>query len=97
MHDETQQRAGHPHGADDATAAEDTRGDTVTLTGRHRRYVFRCAPGEERRLIAHVRALADDPDHTLAWYDAALLCHQLGKRLSMRLRTGHACHNQEPP
>lgn len=45
------------------------------------RFVFRCDAGDEGRLIEQFRVMAADPDHDLSWFDAAVLCHQIGRHL----------------
>ncbi|MEX0887012.1 MAG: hypothetical protein WD009_11290 [Phycisphaeraceae bacterium] len=57
------------------------------------RFVFRCAVGRERELLAHLRTLAADPEVELDAFDAAVLSQQVVRRLSDRL-TRHA---QAPP
>jgi hypothetical protein len=61
------------------------RGDAVVLMKRGRRYVFPCQPGEESAVMDQLRQLASDGAHPLTWFDAAMLSHQLDRRLGCRL------------
>lgn len=54
---------------------------TVTLLkGRHR-WVFACAPGEEPALLSCVSELARRGDAPFDLFDAALVGHQIARRL----------------
>ncbi len=57
----------------------------IALVKHGQRYVFRYAPGEESQVLAALVDLAKDADSELDWFDAAVLCHQMGKRLSQQL------------
>jgi hypothetical protein len=57
----------------------------IALVKHGQRYIFRYAPGEESQVLASLVELAKDPDSELDWFDAAVLCHQMGKRLSQQL------------
>ncbi|MCC5829785.1 MAG: hypothetical protein JJU36_10105 [Phycisphaeraceae bacterium] len=50
-----------------------------------KKLVIRYGPGEEARVIAGLRELAGRNDSDLTWFDAAVLSHELGKRLKARL------------
>lgn len=58
----------------------------VVLMKRGQRYVFRYTPGEEKKLLDDLVAMARDPQCDLDWFDAAVLSHQMGQRLSQELR-----------
>ncbi len=60
----------------------------LVLLKADRRFVFRCAPGQERELLAHLRELAADPEVELDAFDAAVLSQQIVRRLGARL-AGH--------
>lgn len=71
-----------PSSADDAAA----RPQELVLVKKDQRYVFRCQPGEEASLLGQLRAMVDDPQANLSWFDAAVLSHQVGEQLAQRLR-----------
>ena len=50
------------------------------------RYVFRFSPGDESKVLDGLLDLARDPDCDLDWFDAAVLTHQMGQRLSEQLQ-----------
>ncbi|MEM9884039.1 MAG: hypothetical protein AAF800_14090 [Planctomycetota bacterium] len=70
---------------DDAPRLEPGDDDRLVLVKRDRRYVFDCAPGREATLLVELRGLVADPTSDLNWFDAAVLSHQLGQRMSDRL------------
>ena len=57
----------------------------LVLTKADQCYIFRCAPGEEADLFEHLARMVRDPDSGLTWFDAAVLSHQMGRRMSDRL------------
>ncbi len=57
----------------------------LELVKHARRYVFDCPPGKEADTLAQLAVLIDDETNDLTWFDAALLCHQLGQRMGRRL------------
>ncbi len=57
----------------------------LVLTKSGHRYVFRCPPGEEAELFEQLAQLVRDPETDLTWFDAAVLSHQMGRRMSDRL------------
>jgi hypothetical protein len=63
------------------------RGESLVLVKNDQRYVFQCAAGQEQALIQQLRDMAEDPQHALGWFDAAVLCHQLGQRIKVRLQS----------
>jgi hypothetical protein len=52
--------------------------------GRHR-WAFSCAPGEERELLRTLTDLALRPEAPFDWFDAALVGHQIARRLQSGL------------
>jgi hypothetical protein len=79
-----------PDDADDPTGrveyVERPDGPAVVLVKHGRRYDFPCPPGREAELMNRLAALMHEPDSGLTWFDAALLCHQVGQRIAQRLR-----------
>jgi hypothetical protein len=73
-----------PHDASDAPQTR-LENDQVVLVKNGQRFVFRCAAGEEPGLVEQLQNLAGDTTHPLQWFDAAMLCHQLGRRMGQRL------------
>ena len=57
----------------------------VVLVKRGQRYVFRYMPGDESKLFEDLMEMADDPIFDLDWFDAAVLSHQVGQRISQQL------------
>jgi hypothetical protein len=58
----------------------------LTLVKEDQRWLFRYRPGEEARLLQTLADAAKDPSVNFDWFDAAVLCHQLGHRLQTRLQ-----------
>ena len=46
---------------------------------------FRYDAGNERQVLAALAEMAGDPSQPLDWFDAAVLCHQLGGHMSAEL------------
>lgn len=60
--------------------------EVVTLAkGRHT-WTFACDPGDEAVLLRQVSDLARKPDIPFDWFDAALVSHQLSRRLKSGLQ-----------
>jgi hypothetical protein len=57
----------------------------VVLVKDGQRFVFRYEQGEESKVLASLMQMAKDPDNQLDWFDAAVLSHQMGRRMSKRL------------
>jgi hypothetical protein len=55
--------------------------DPVTLTKGAHRWIFHCDAGDEPALLRRLSELAADPRAPFDWFDAALVSHQLSKRL----------------
>jgi hypothetical protein len=58
----------------------------LALVKRGQRYIFRYRPGEEPKMLASLVEMARDPASDLDWYDAAMLSHQMGQKLSAQLQ-----------
>lgn len=56
------------------------------LVKNGKRYVFDCAPGHEAQTLNEIAEMVTRNDSDLTWFDAAVLSHQLGERMSKRLR-----------
>ena len=63
--------------------AQDRR--QLVLVKNGHRYVFRYERGEETKVLAGLVEMARDPKSELDWFDAAVLSHQLGQRMSEQL------------
>lgn len=57
----------------------------LVLVKHGHRYVFRYERGEETKVLSGLVDLARDPHSDLDWFDAAVLSHQLGERMSEQL------------
>ncbi len=57
----------------------------LVLVKHGHRYVFRYERGEETKVLAGLVEMARDPKSELDWFDAAVLSHQLGQRMSEQL------------
>ncbi len=60
-------------------------GRPVTLVKAGHRWTFCCDPGDEPELLRRVTELARGEDVPFDWFDAALVTHQLSKRLKAGL------------
>ena len=58
----------------------------VVLVKHGHRYVFRYERGEESKVLTGLVDMARDPESDLDWFDAAVLSHQLGERMSEQLQ-----------
>lgn len=63
----------------------------LVLTRNGQRYVFKCSPGGEKELLDQLAAMAEDPTNELTWFDAAVLSHQMGLRMSRVIDKRRAC------
>ena len=83
----TPDSAGQPEPAaqGDLAQALPLSDDQVALAKNGQRYVFTCPPGSEPEVLNQIAALVTDPTNDLTWFDAAVLSHQLGERMSRRL------------
>ena len=57
----------------------------VVLVKQGQRFVFRYARGEENKMLRDLADMARDPKCDLNWFDAAVLSHQMGQRISQQL------------
>lgn len=57
----------------------------LALTKNGKRYVFQCAPGSEAQTLNQIAEMVTRNESDLTWFDAAVLSHQLGERMSKRL------------
>lgn len=72
--------------ATDSAAVVETLGDNeLALVKNGKRYVFNCAPGQEAQTLNQIAEMVTRSDSDLTWFDAAVLSHQLGERMSKRL------------
>ncbi len=73
-------------GGEGATSGASGGSDgTLELVKHGQRYVFDCPPGKEADTLARLAVLIEDDTNDLTWFDAALLCHQLGQRMGRKL------------
>jgi hypothetical protein len=57
----------------------------LVLTKGVQRYIFECEAGREAELLDRLRQQVADPSNDLTWFDAAVVSHEMGRRLSDRL------------
>lgn len=57
----------------------------LVLNKNGQRYIFRYNLGQEASFLKGIQALAASRDSDLNWFDAAVLSHQMGQRLSQDL------------
>jgi hypothetical protein len=74
--------AGFSGGPEQGPADEQRR---LTLAKGEHRWEFSCAPGEERELLRSLTDLAIRPEVPFDWFDAALVGHQIARRLQSGL------------
>lgn len=77
-------RSNQPAQSADASAANAVREPVTLVKGAHR-WTFACDPGDEPELLRRVTELARGEDVPFDWFDAALVTHQLSKRLKAGL------------
>lgn len=75
----------HHGGIGSGPAAVGTLREPVTLVKGGHRWTFSCDPGDEPDLLRRVSELARGEDVPFDWFDAALVTHQLSKRLKAGL------------
>lgn len=68
-----------------ATISFDELSSEIVLVKKGRRYMFRYETGEESKLLSHVVEMVQRPDNDLDWFDAAMLSHQMGRRMCRQL------------
>lgn len=74
-------------GHDEYDPFDDASTSQLALVKHGHRYVFNYTPGEEPQLLERLINMAHDPSCPLEMFDAAVLSHQVGKRLSQQLQT----------
>lgn len=81
------QASGHGATPDSIHAYLLTRGEKrqLVLVKHGQRYIFRYAPGGEAMALDSIAQMARDPGSDLDWYDAAVLCHQMGRGMGKEL------------
>lgn len=52
----------------------------LTMTKSGQRFIFRFQPGNEADVIGEFARLAADPSSIFDWFDAAVLCWQMGRK-----------------
>lgn len=57
----------------------------ISLVKGAQRYVFRYSPGNEPEIIETFVDLADDIESEFDWFDAAVLCYQMGKQMTRQV------------
>ena len=58
----------------------------LVLQKRDQSWVFRYQPGHESQVLKSIAAAAADPTRDFDWFDAAVLCHQMGDTMHEQLR-----------
>jgi hypothetical protein len=54
----------------------------ITLIKREHTYIFRYTVGEESKVLEALISKAQDPSCSFDWFDAAMVSHQLGKKVA---------------
>lgn len=86
MSDSNPKHSEPPSSGNDETARLEAGDDhQLVLIKGEQRYVFRCPPGDESTLLNQLAVLVGEDDNNLTWFDAAVLSHQLGQRMSRAL------------
>lgn len=57
----------------------------VVLVKDGQRHGFPCPVGRESELLSRLAGVVADGGNPLTWFDAALICHQLGERMGLEL------------
>ncbi|MGB0768468.1 MAG: hypothetical protein ACPGYV_12250 [Phycisphaeraceae bacterium] len=68
-----------------AAQVEELGEHEFALNKNGKRYVFNCAPGNEAQTLNEIAEMVTRADTDLTWFDAAVLSHRLGERMSQRL------------
>ena len=84
MSDTTQPQTPQPQ-SDSAAHVEELGEHELALVKNGKRYVFNCAPGQEAQTLNEIAEMVTREETDLTWFDAAVLSHQLGERMSKRL------------
>ena len=84
MSDTTQPK--QPQPTSDSAAQVEVLGEhELALVKNGKRYVFNGAPGHEAQTLNEIAEMVTRDGSDLTWFDAAVLSHQLGERMSQRL------------
>ncbi len=75
-----------PPASDSAAHVEVLGEHELALVKNGKRYVFNCAPGHEAQTLNEIAEMVTRAQSDLTWFDAAVLSHQLGERMSQRLK-----------
>lgn len=70
-----------PRKGKNGTTTQSSVCETVTLIKGIHQWSFGCEPGSEGELLRRLSELASQGDVPFDWFDAALVSHQLNKRL----------------
>lgn len=68
--------------------------ETVSIDKAGHRWVFTCELGSESVLLRMLTDLATDENMPFDWFDAALVSHQLNRRLAAALCRGEPAADQ---
>jgi hypothetical protein len=68
------------------TPSSDRQARQLVLVKKDQRWVFRYVPGQETAVLRAMAATAADPQSDFDWFDAAVLCNQLGGNLQQQLK-----------
>lgn len=87
----------HPHANDNPTGDPSADGapcteHEITLLKNGHRWRLACAAGEEPELLEAVSELADDDRVAFDWFDAALVAHELKRRVHEAIEAFAAEH-----
>lgn len=81
---ETTQDNQPPH-TEPSARVEPLNEHELALIKNGKRYVFECPPGQEAQTLNQIAEMVTRENSDLNWFDAAVLSHQLGERMSKRL------------
>jgi hypothetical protein len=77
------------HNAEGSRPAEQAGPRQLVLVKKGQRYIFRYDEGGESQMLSHLVELVLQGQSNLDWFDAAVLSHQMGQRLSHKLERIH--------
>lgn len=88
MSESQQRRRSHASPSRQAEQPLDGPGlrEPVTLVKGSHKWMFSCDAGDEASLLKRLSELASDRNAPFDWFDAALVSHQLSKRLKPGLQ-----------
>jgi len=58
----------------------------LTLVKNDQRWVMRYMPGEEQAVLRWLADTASNENTEIDWFDAAVLCNQMGDEISQQLK-----------